>query len=102
MQTMYRFGKAHFVEALTGTVLKKAGVKLPTERKQSIAKAIRKVILFDPECAEIFSYMDEQRIWHMPLKGVILQDIPRNNYCEKNPAGSVGKVLNYNGQMMSE
>ena len=74
MQMMYRFSKAHFVEALTGTVLKKAGVKLPTEWEQSIAKAIRKVILFDRERAEIFSYMDEQRIWHMPLKGVILKE----------------------------
>ena len=74
MQMMYRFSKAHFVEALTGTVLKKAGVKLPAEWEQSIAKAIRKVILFDRERAEIFSYMDEQRIWHMPLKGVILKE----------------------------
>jgi len=74
MQMMYRFSKAHFVEALTGTVLKKAGVKLPIEWEQSIAKAIRKVILFDRERAEIFSYMDEQRIWHMPLKGVILKE----------------------------
>lgn len=54
MQMMYRFSKAHFVEALTGTVLKKAGVKLPAEWEQSIAKAIRKVILFDRERAEIF------------------------------------------------
>lgn len=54
MQTMYRFSKAHFVEVITGTVLKKAGVKLPTEWEQSIAKAIRKVILFDRERAEIF------------------------------------------------
>ena len=60
------------MEEITGTVLKKAGVKLPTEWEQSIAKAIRKVILFDRERAELFSYKDEQRIWHMPLKGVIL------------------------------
>lgn len=74
LQTLYQFSKAHCVDALTGTVLKKAGVKLPAEWEQSIAKAIRKVILFDQERAEIFSYMDEQEIWHMPLKGVILKD----------------------------
>ena len=74
LQTLYQFSKAHFVDALTGTVLKKAGVKLPAEWEQSIAKAIRKVILFDQERAELFSYMDEQGIWHMPLKGVILKD----------------------------
>lgn len=35
-QTLYQFSKAHFVDALTGTVLKKAGVKLPAEWEQSI------------------------------------------------------------------
>lgn len=74
MQMMYRFSKAHFVEALTGTVLKKAGVKLPAEWEQSIAKAIRKVILFDRERAEIFSYMDEAENLAYAIKG---RDIKR-------------------------
>lgn len=74
MQLLYQFSKAHFVDALTGTVLKKAGVKLPSVWEQSIAKAIRKVILFDQERAEIFSFMEQQGIWYMPLKGVILKD----------------------------
>ncbi len=74
MQRLYLFCRAHFVDALTGTVLKKAGVKLPNEWDQNIAKAIRKVILFDQERQIIFSFMDKQGIWHMPLKGVILKD----------------------------
>lgn len=75
MQELYQFSKAHFVDALTGTVLKQAGIKLITAWEQSIAKAIRKVILFDRERAEIFSYMDEHEIWHVSLKGVILKEL---------------------------
>ena len=74
MQMLYQFSKVHFVDALTGTVLKNAGIKILPVWEQSIAKAIRKVILFDQERAEIFSYMEEQGIWHMPLKGVILKE----------------------------
>ena len=57
MQMMYRFSKAHFVEALTGTVLKKAGVKLSTEWEQSIAKAIRESDLIrSGTCRDFFLY----------------------------------------------
>ena len=54
MQMLYQFSKVHFVDALTGTVLKNAGIKILPVWEQSIAKAIRKVILFDQERAEIF------------------------------------------------
>ena len=74
MQMLYQFSKVHFVDALTGTVLKNAGIKILPVWEQSIVKAVRKVILFDQERAEIFSYMDEQGIWHLPLKGVILKE----------------------------
>lgn len=81
MQMLYQFSKVHFVDALTGTVLKNAGIKILPVWEQSIAKAIRKVILFDQERAEIFSYMEEQGIWHMPLKGVILKEFIRLLEC---------------------
>lgn len=60
---------------------------MPGTEKTSLASA---VLLGVPGCPDDFQQGEEK------------QDIPRNNYCEKNPAGSVGKVLNNNGQMMSE
>ena len=74
LEMLHEVCRAHFVDALTGTVLKRAGVRLPVQWEESIAKAIRKVILFDAERTKIFSFMDQKRIWHMPLKGVILKE----------------------------
>lgn len=37
-------------------------------------KAVRKVLLLDAGRAELFAFLEENRIWHMPLKGVILKD----------------------------
>ena len=71
---LYRFSKHHFVEALTGTVLKQAGVPLPDPWEKDMAKAVRKVILFDAERARILSFMEQRGIWYLPLKGIILKE----------------------------
>ena len=71
---LYRFSKHHFVEALTSTVLKQAGVPLPDLWEKDMAKAVRKVILFDAERARILSFMEQRGIWYLPLKGIILKE----------------------------
>lgn len=73
LDLLYRLSRAHFVEALVGTVLKRCGVSLPEIWNQSIAKAIRKVILFDEEREALFKYLENRGIWYMPLKGIILK-----------------------------
>lgn len=42
--------------------------------KESKAKSVRKIILFEEERRKILDFMEEQGCWYMPLKGVILQD----------------------------
>lgn len=74
LKLLYQISSAHLVDALTGTVLKQAGVKLPAIWEQSIAKAVRKVILFDAERAKLLAYMEQNKIWYLPLKGIILKD----------------------------
>ena len=71
---LYRVSQAHFVDALTGTVLKQAGVSLLPDWAQSIAKAVRKEILFDAERTKLFSFMEQNGIWYLPLKGIILKE----------------------------
>ncbi len=71
---LYRVSQAHFVDALTGTVLKQAGVSLFPDWAQSIAKAVRKEILFDAERTKLFSFMEQNGIWYLPLKGIILKE----------------------------
>ena len=39
---------------------------------ESRNKAIRKIMLLDGARAQLFAYLEEKGIWHLPLKGVIL------------------------------
>ena len=82
---VYRFAKHHGMQAITfiglslrlsaepGTA-EKIDSELLKEWSDANAKAIRKNILFDAERRNLFDFLNEHGIWHMPLKGVILQD----------------------------
>lgn len=71
---LYLICYSHFLDALVGTTLKKAGVSVPQYWNEHISKAIRKVVLFDAERAKLFSFMEQAGIWHLPLKGIVLKD----------------------------
>ena len=73
LKSLYQFSQLHFLDAFVGTVLKKSGVALPKEWNESIAKAIRKEVLFDVERGKILNYMEKQGIWYLPLKGIVLK-----------------------------
>lgn len=74
LENLYRISRMHSIEALVGTVLEKAGIELPKEWSQKIGQAVRKAILFDTERTKLLSFMEQNGIWHLPLKGVILKD----------------------------
>ena len=63
MRLLYQLSRAHFVDTLTGTVLRQAGVVLPPVWEQSIAKSIRKEILFVAVRAKIFAFLEHNGIW---------------------------------------
>lgn len=77
---MLRLARQHTLEALTCMAFEAAGLldRLSPEEaaalKTSRDKAVRKVLLLDAGREELFRFFDEQKIWHMPLKGVILKD----------------------------
>ncbi len=72
---LYILCKAHFADALVGSVLKQSGVNVGNIWNEAIAKSIRKVVLFDAERAQILSYMESQGIWYLPLKGIIMKEL---------------------------
>ena len=74
MEHLFRLSRVHSLEALIGTTLKNAGVVLPKEWNECILKAIRKIMLFDAERAKLFSFMEQNAIWYLPLKGIVLKD----------------------------
>ena len=44
---LFRMSAKHFIDALTGMTLKRAGVVLPKYWEERMVKAVRKVLLFD-------------------------------------------------------
>ena len=64
----------HTLSSMICMALESSGVKIDILIDQK-NKAIRKNMMLDNERQRIFSKLDEAGIWHMPLKGVLLQDM---------------------------
>ncbi len=75
LDKLYKMSKLHSLAALVAMALTQTGIKLSNEWKADRDKAVRKNILFDSERAKILKYMEENGIWYLPLKGIIMKDL---------------------------
>ncbi len=75
MEWLYKLCHAHQIDALTGMTIIQAGEELPKEWNEQIGKAIRKNILFDAERAKILQFMEQNEIWYLPLKGIVMKEL---------------------------
>ncbi len=75
---LYRLAEFHSLTAMVCMALESAGTALPKEWMQRKGMALRKNILLDAERAAITGFMEENGIWYMPLKGVILKELYPN------------------------
>ncbi len=76
---LYRAARRHSVVSLVAYALEKAGYEgIPSETAQEFRsaryKAVRKNILLDTEREAILSYMEQEGIRHLPLKGIVLKE----------------------------
>lgn len=77
---LYQISVYHDIGAIVCMALESAGILDHADPQTAKAfrnirnKSLRKVLLLDNGRAEIFRFLDENKIWHMPLKGVILKD----------------------------
>ena len=76
-EKILKLARAHSLIAMIVTALEQAGEKPGQMWLREREKAVRKSILFDAEYQRIADYMEQQGIWHMPLKGRILQNLYR-------------------------
>lgn len=74
IKELFRMSAKHFIDALVGTTLKRAGVVLPKYWEERMVKAVRKVLLFDEERKKLCAWMDREHIWYLPLKGIVLKE----------------------------
>ncbi len=74
---LYRFSTFHSITALVSEGLERLGY----DKAQISAfcsakdKAVRKNLMLDTERTRLFDYLEENGIWYMPLKGVVLKDM---------------------------
>lgn len=79
-EDLFVLAQNHTVSAMVCMVLGKTEVFAqadPTVQKQwsdARNKAVRKNMLLDAECKILMDEMENERIWHMQLKGSILKD----------------------------
>ena len=74
MEKLYQMAKFHSVRALVAMTLEEAGVELSKEFKEAKQKSIRKSMLLNAEFQKVSAYLEQNKIWHMPLKGRRMQN----------------------------
>lgn len=75
-KSLYEFADSQKIDALLGSVLGQCDCGEMTDRwKDAYNRSIRKNILFDAERAKVFSLLEENGIWYVPLKGILLKDL---------------------------
>ena len=74
MDLLYEAARRRNMTAIVSYALKSAGME--DERfRQEEGKAIAKNIMLDQERERLFAFMEENGIWHMPLKGAVLKEL---------------------------
>lgn len=73
MDALYRVSHKHLLDAMVAEALERAGIQNETFHRAK-AKAIQNNLLFRAERKKIFEEFERQKIWYMPLKGILLQD----------------------------
>lgn len=75
LENLFEMCQFHSLTAMVCIALESAGTELPGYWIEAKLKAIRKVMLLDSERQKILQFMEENGIWYMPLKGVILKEL---------------------------
>ncbi|MDD3279906.1 MAG: nucleotidyltransferase family protein [Lachnospiraceae bacterium] len=81
LRAIYKAARFHTLAAITCMALESADAfrgctdtELVRKWKECKEKAIRKTLLLDAERQNICSFMEQEHIWYMPLKGVVLKE----------------------------
>ena len=75
MAALYKMSCSHSLSALTAAAISAAGVELSAGFGRARDMSLQKSILFDAERARLLDFMEQNGIWYLPLKGIILKDM---------------------------
>lgn len=84
LEAVYKLSKQHFLTAASYMAVenyRNIDPQLLKRWQEEKNKAIRKNLLLDSDRCKLTGFMDENGIWYLPLKGIILKDFyPQNRY----------------------
>lgn len=72
-RAVFEFSRTHLLTAAVSFALERLG-ELPHAFDQAQKKAIRKQALFDVERMKILAELEREKIWYLPLKGILLKE----------------------------
>ncbi len=70
---VFNLAKRHMLSSVSSYALRHV-MPLPDYWKEATAKAMRKQILFNSERKAVLHALEENGIWYLPLKGIVLKD----------------------------
>lgn len=73
LEAVLRLAKSHMLTVVAAFALEKT-ISLPVPWRDAKATSIRRMIIFDSERAKVLRALDEDGIWYLPLKGIILKN----------------------------
>ena len=71
---LYQASQKHMLTAIVDYALKSAGIH-DEKFHQAWAKSVRKVAAMDIDKNLLLEEMEKEKIWYMPLKGIIIKDL---------------------------
>lgn len=74
LDALYKLARRHMLAATVAPALKAAGVRDDRFAK-ALQRSVMKNVTMDAEMGVVFRALDAAGIWHMPLKGTVLQHL---------------------------
>ncbi len=73
LRAIYRLSCSQFLSSAVAVALERT-IELPHAFDQVKKKAIRKLALFDIERANVLRALEQEGVWYLPLKGILIKD----------------------------
>lgn len=74
LEKLYIMCQFHCLTAMVAVALRSAGIRSPQWEEEHV-KAVRKSILLAAERRKLCGFLEQNEIWYLPLKGIVLESM---------------------------
>lgn len=75
LDTCYTFALRHNIASMIFPAIEGAKNTNTEKWNQAFENNVRRNMLFDTECAEVYKFFNKNKIWYLPMKGILLQEM---------------------------